>query len=295
MHSRKPARDYRRLGGRGTPIAETLTISTEFVEDVDDPLLTELDEIARAEESLLGPMGDAAEEPALDVDRPYDLELVKPRAVDLRKLCKLAGKDLPQEMESSLGLRVPVLLYHGLTPFARPGERPRGVWGLGYEVRPVDVDAATVALSPDTESTKIGEINSEVRIGLSAGGEMSVPAPVLEAANAIPGISLQGAKLEATTDQTFALAIRVEFSMVKVEAGAIGAGGARWNVYRAGQRVVGFQPFIQTVLLPKKTRTLQLAVQPWVARRGWLFGKLGSRKFIPAPTTFDVSLEGLGR
>jgi len=275
-------------------MTDAIRITTEQVEDVDDPILAELDDLFRAEEALLAPMGDSQLSETLDPDRPYDLELVKPRAIDLRKLYKLAGKEIPNEIEAALGPSTPVLLYQGVTPFTRPGEAPRGVWGLGYEVRPVDLDAATVALSPDTEVTRLGALESKVSIGLSAAGELAAPEAALAAANAIPGVALHNAQVEATTSTKLALAIRVEFSMVKVEAGPIGAGGARWNVYRVDERVVGFQPFIQTLLVPQKTKMLKLTVQPWVARRGRLFGVIGSRKFIPAPTTFEVSLEGLG-
>jgi hypothetical protein len=277
---------------RGT-MDETVVVTTEVTEDIDDPILAELDDRIRDEDALMAPMGEAEEEEQLDPHRPYDLEIVKPRALDLRELCKLARKEIPPEIGAALGPRVPVLLYHGLTPFARPGERPRGVWGLGYEVRPVDIDAATVAISPDTELTTVGALDSDVRIGLSVGGEMEVPKHALEAVNAIPGVSLHGAKIEATVDEKFALAVHLKLALVKVEAGLVGAGGARWNVYRAGDRIAGFQPFLQTALLPKNTRRLKLTAQPWVVRRGWLFGTIGVRKFIPKPSDFEISLEGL--
>jgi hypothetical protein len=285
-------------------MSETVRVTTETREDFDDPVLAELDD---AEKARLASIREAEDEEKQDTgpppmgvgilrgSRPYDLEIVKPRALDLRKLCKLAGREIPPEIGTALGPQVPVLLYHGLTPFARPGERPGGVWGLGYEVRPVDVDAATVAISPDTELTSVGAIDSDVRIGLSAGGEMAVPTPALEAMNTVPGISLHGAKIEATADQRFALAVHLRLALVKVEAGLVGAGGARWNVYRAGDRIVGFQPFLQTALLPKKTRRLKVAVQPWVVRRSWFPGKFGATRYIPPPSTFEVSLEGIDR
>jgi hypothetical protein len=275
-------------------MTDVVRVTTEAVEEVDDPVLAELDELHRAQEALLAPMGEAEPQPALDPDRPYDLEVVKPRAIDLRDLYKRAGKDLPDDLEATLGPQVPVLLYQGVTPFTRPGETPRGVWGLGYEVRLSDVDAATVALSPDTEVTRLGSLDSKVRVGISAGGALAPPEAALAVVNAIPGISLHNAELEATTSTEVALALHVEFSVVKVEAGPIGTGGARWNIYRVDQRVVGFQPLIQTILVPDKTRKLKVTVQPWVARRGMLFGLIGSRKFIPPPTDFEVSLEGLG-
>jgi hypothetical protein len=275
-------------------MTDTLRFTTERVEEVDDPVLAELDEVHRAEAEFFAPMGDADSVSEVETNQPYDLEVVHPLAIDVRKLYKRAGKPIPATIDAALGPRIPVLLYQGLTAFTRPAESPRGVWGLGYEVRTVDIDAATVSLSPDTELTRTGSLDSTVRVGVSAAGELAPPDAALSAVSAVPGISLHKAQLEVTTSTELAFAIHMDFSMVKVEAGPIGAGGARWNIYRTDERVVGFQPLIHTILVPRGTRTLKLSVQPWVSRRGIFFGLLGSRRFIPKPRAFEVSLGGLG-
>jgi hypothetical protein len=111
----------------------------------------------------------------------------------------------------------------------------------------------------------------------------------------IPGVALHEAALEITDDVNMRVAISLRLALVKVEAGPIGAGGVRWNVYRTDEAVVGFQPFVQTLTVPAGTKALELRVQPWVVRRGYFFGLVGTRKFIPGPTTFRVSVEGLAQ
>jgi hypothetical protein len=272
---------------------DPVRFTTERVEELDDPVLADLDQMHRAEEEFFAPMGEADAEPEIDPDRPYDLEVVRPLALDVRKLYSRAGKDVPAEVAAALGPTVPVLLYQGLTAFTRPGEVPRGVWGLGYEVRTIDIDAVTVSLSPDTELTRVGGVDSSVRVGISAAGELSPPNAALTAVSALPGISLHKAQLEVTTSTELALAVSIDLSVVKVEAGPIGGGGARWNIYRTNERVVGFQPLIHTLLVPRGTQALNLVVQPWVSRRGIFSGLLGSKKFVPRATSFEVSLAGL--
>src|SRR5206468_1365092 len=119
-------------------------------------------------------------------------------------------------------------------PFSRDGRPPRGVIGLGYTVTLRGVEAATVAVLPDSEFTRYASLDEDVRIGISAGGEVGIPTRVLSAANAVPGISLKGAQFEATNDSKFAVAIHLNFGLMSVVGAPVGAGGARWEMYRRG-------------------------------------------------------------
>jgi len=277
---------------------DTVRLSAGNATEIRDDLLVSLDEAVKARAALESPMGAGtaleAEPEELDPNERYDLEITKPRAVDLRKLWALAGKPAPADIQAALGPSVPILLYHGLTPFPRPGQSPGGVWGIGYQVQLADPDdAATVSLVPETEMTKVASIDQSVEIGLALGGEMAVPDSALEVVTAVPGITLHGVKVGATTDQRFALSIHLDLSLVKVLSGPVGAGGARWHLYRQEDRLDRFQPLLQTLLIPKGIDRLIMTITTWVRRRGLFFGLLGSRQWSPQPLSLEVSLEGL--
>jgi hypothetical protein len=255
--------------------------------EVEDP---RLDELNRAAISLLGPMGASDGEVQ---EEPFDLEVVKPRALDLRKLWKLAGKAVPPDVAAALGRKVPVLLYQGMTAFHKPGRRPAEVWGMGYEVRTAGDDCDTVSLAPDDRIVQVGAIDQEVEIGLSLGGELGVPEAAIQAVNTVPGVVFNGAQVKASTDQKFALAIHFKLTLRAIQAAPVGAGGAKWNVYRQTERLDGFQALMHTLLVPRGMNRLTLTIATWVRRSGGWFGLGGSREWRNAPETYQVSLEGL--
>lgn len=245
-----------------------------------------------------GPAGDVAAggpaegPPAQDEEDPYKLEVIKPRALDLRILYELAGRSVPGEIEAALGATVPVLLYHGMTAFRQPGQGGGGLRGLGYESRLKDQQGDTVSVSPDTRVKQFANLDQEIRVGIKAGGELEVPNEALQVVKLIPGVNLHGVELQVTNDTRFGLAIQFQFSIVEVQAGPIDPGGARWNLYRDAERLDRFQPLIQTLLLPDAVPSLDLEVNTWLRSRSGLFG-LGASQWNYPTQTFTVELEGL--
>ena len=227
-------------------------------------------------------------------DNPYQLGIVKPRAIDLRKLWKLSGKSVPPEIEASLGARVPVLLYHGMTPFAKPGNIPKGVWGMGYQVFMINPNNAdTVSFAPSSELLKVIDIKQSMKIGLSVGGKMQVPDAASKATSIISGVNMEKVEISGSTDQSLNLALQVNYSVVKVLAGPIGAGGVRWDIFRQDDPLEEFHPLLQTVMLPMKTEKIKLQIKTWIKRAGLFGTRIGSKQWITDPLDFEVSLEGL--
>jgi hypothetical protein len=91
----------------------------------------------------------------------------------------------------------------------------------------------------------------------------------------------------------FGLSVRYVYSLLRVQAAPVGAGGARWDLYRRGDQVYRFQPLVQTLLVPPGIEQLKLELTTWVCRRGILFGTLGVRKWQSEPVTVEVSIAGL--
>jgi hypothetical protein len=276
-------------------------LSYDRIDEVEDPHLVQLDERFGGLEAIhygaiLGEAergGRAAEPKPEDAEPPFDLEVPKPRAVDVRKFYKLVNQPVPPEIEAALGPNIPVLLYHGLTPFHRPGRQPLPVWGMGYEAELVGTDASTVSWQPDNRFVKLAGGKLEAAVGLSAAGAMETPPATLKFLKAVPGVTLQGAKLHATSDVQFSLAVQFDLMVLEVQAGAVGAGGVRWNLYQNRERLDRFQPLLHTLLVPKGTKSLKVKVQTWVRSRARWLGLIKARQWSPKPVQFEVSLEGL--
>jgi hypothetical protein len=227
-------------------------------------------------------------------EKPYQLEIVKPRAINLKKFWETTGKVIPAEIKSALGANVPILLCHGMTPFANPGQIPQGIWGMGYEVKaqsPKNID--TVSLAPTSEMFDFIKVNQAVRVGLGLGGEMKIPDKALDLAGTISGIKINQVEVSATTNQEFSLAVNVTFSVVKIIAGPVSGGGARWDLYRQDKPLEKFQPFLQTVLVPEKTKKIKLSIKTWIKQSGWFGGIFGARQCLSEPIIYEVSLDGL--
>ncbi len=61
---------------------------------------------------------------------------MKPSILDLRKLLRRTGRNVPPEVESTVvGPSLLLLVCHGVTPFHQAGAARQSVWGLGYESR----------------------------------------------------------------------------------------------------------------------------------------------------------------
>jgi hypothetical protein len=226
---------------------------------------------------------------------PFDLEVPPPYAVDLLRLCEVTGAKVPPEIRAKLGPNTAVLICHRLTPFARPGEKSHGIWGMGYAARLIgQPSATTIGLVPDSKLKSVAVAEAEVDIGVGAGGELGLPEGTAAVAGTATGGLVRDVKLSLSADAKFAfiLSLDLDVSLLEIQAGPVGAGGARWNLYRRGKRIDVMQSLAHTVVVPKGTASLKLAVATWIRESGFLGGPATQWTF--APQRFTVSLEGEG-
>ena len=221
---------------------------------------------------------------------PCEVLVAKPQAYDVHRLCSTVDSRLAKSIRAALGPNVPILLCHHMTPFYRPGVAPTGVWGTGYEVTVHDVDASTIAVFPDSGHTDIAEAKQDILVGLSVGGALKVSNDALGPLQEIPGIEIRGARVVASTDQLFRIHLASTWSVLDVQAGPVGSGGARWNIYRTTKRVDLGQTLLQTILIPKGIRELHVSVSTWIrcTRRMFVWNKPIQWTF--PKTEFRVSL-----
>jgi hypothetical protein len=220
-------------------------------------------------------------------DPPYDLQSPEPRAVDLLTLWKRVGKAPDPELLASLGPNRPILLSHGITAFHKMGRRPRAIWGMGYQATVTHGDARTLDVTPRSEHLTVGSLEQNIRLGITLDGRIEVPAMARAAIDAIPGVGLNGASIELGADERLAFTIRYEFRVLKVQAGPLAPGGARWNLYRQDQPLDDFHPLLQTLLVPRSARTLDVEVQAWAREAGFLGP---GREWTFEPRSYRVSL-----
>ena len=264
---------------------EVVRVASTGYQEIDDPIFTLLDE-------QIQPPAFRSPTPS-GLGEPFDLEVARPRAVDIRRLYGLLGQEVPPEITAALGPSSPILLCHGLTPFYKPGQCPIGVWGMGYKITLNRLGGSTVALFPDSDLIEVAKVSQKLRLGVAVGGEISMPIEGLEIVNNIPGFQLAKSMLHATTDQTYGIAIDCSFSVMKIQAGPVGNGGARWNLYRADERIDLHQPLFHSLLVPAGTESIQLTIETWIRRSQRLFRWRSPRQWLYPPIDFDVSLEGL--
>ena len=94
--------------------------------------------------------GDDGERGFASDDAPFDLGIPAPRAIDLRKLWKLAGKKPEPEIAAALGPNIPVLLSHSVTAFPTQPRPPR-VWAIRYAASIFGVSATVQDWQPRTD------------------------------------------------------------------------------------------------------------------------------------------------
>lgn len=258
-------------------------------EPVEDPVLAELVSGLPAS-AFEEEEADEAERAAGD-DSPFRLGIPEPRAIDLRTLWKQAGREPDPEIVAALGPRVPILLSHRLTAFPRAGRKPARIWGMGYETSIPGSNARTVDVAPTTELLDVVKVNQKAKVAVSLGGRLEVATGALDALNAIPGVHLDDAQLEASTKQSGSVVISFTLSVPKVISGPDKQGGANWSLYAQDRRLEGPQVLIQTLLVPAGTERLHVAVTGWVREAGFLFIH---KEWRFETETFDVPLAGLG-
>jgi hypothetical protein len=221
-------------------------------------------------------------------DQPFNLSLPAPRAIDLRRLWKLAGKEPDPTITAAIGARIPVLLSHGVTALPRPGRKPARVWGIGYKVEMFDVAANTIDVQPATDLVQVAKVGAEATVDIGFDGSLEVPQQARQALGVIPGVNLTAAKVSASVGESAKLSIAFALSVPRVISGAgDGQGGAEWNLYAQDKRLEGQQALLQTVLLPRGVKQLQLAVTGWVREAGFF----GPKEWVFEVATFNIALE----
>jgi hypothetical protein len=268
---------------------ERLTLTEKMIESIEDPILEQMDR----DESEPGAASYGDTGTPASASAPFDIEIPRPRAVPLERLYRLIGQDLPPGIAAVPEGRAAVLVHQGITAFNPPGRAPASVWGLGYEIRLLSPDADTLSIQPSTELLEVARLNQDVDLGLTVGGSLEPPPAALSLASAIPGFSLQGVRVAATTEQSFRLAIRFRFELLKIQAGPVGAGGARWNFYRQDQRLDGFQPLLHTILVPRDATSLDVSIHAWVVRAGGWFGLKKPIRWMSNEIRYQVPIEGV--
>lgn len=264
-----------------------LSPGTPIEEDVADPELVALLKNRLATRNL-APVSALSD---TDWDAPFDLRVMRPRAIDLRKLWQLIGHPEPPGITATLGPRRPILLNHVVTPFPVDGRIPGGVWGLGYEFIPHGIDASTVSVAPENEVFTLGKVGQDLNLSLDLGGRITVPRVPLEAGPGLP-VALTGAGLQASTRQSFQFALQLHITLRKVIGAAVGVGGAQWKIYRQDEPIDQSHTLLQTLLVPESTRSLHCTIKTW-ARQAGVFGtRWRSRFWTYADQTYDISLAG---
>jgi hypothetical protein len=219
-------------------------------------------------------------------EAPFDLSIPEPRAMDLRKLWKLARKKPDPQILAALGPNVPILLSHSVTAFPiGAGKLPR-VWGIRYASSLFGIDARTVSLQPTTELLDILKVGAEAELEVGLGGELGVPSGVAGVLSEMPGVTLNDAHVGVAAKESARLRIRFTVSVPKVIAGADAHGGARWQLYAQDRRLDGHQALLQTVLVPKGTRRVRVDIVSSVAAAGWF----GPRQWSFETESFELAL-----
>lgn len=255
--------------------------------EVEDPVLDQLD--------MDVPDADAAdfrEIPVRPLDDPFELEIVKPRAVSIERMYELSRKAVPPELRAALGANYPLLILHGITPFYKTDRKPSGIWGLGYRVAVDEERCATVAVFPETRRYRMFNASEQFSVGIKAGGEIGTQEiPGIQILGGIAKLDLRGVSVKATNDAEFGLSARLSVSVLEVLAAPVGAGGARWDIYRGRESIQIYQPLLQTLLAPRERKTLRFRVETWIRTPGRFFGLSKARHWDYPSQSFEVSIE----
>lgn len=253
--------------------------------DVEDESLARLS--ARMGHAFGVPDADAA---PVDRNHPFDLRVVRPRAIDVRALYAANNKPVPAMLAADAKKQRPILLSQAMTPFFPNGKAPRAIWGMGYEIAIDGGVADTESVEPGAQYYKVGQIDQKVDLGLSVGGKLGEAPPSTQPAVAPAGLLPYHAEIRASTDQSLGLSIHFELSFVEVQAGAFDAGGAKWNFYRQSQRLDKSQPLLQTILVREELDKIHVRIKTWIRTPGFLFGLGKPQQWDSGEIEYDVDL-----
>lgn len=249
---------------------------------------TQLAELMRAREALasLSPISNRGG--GDDWDAPFDLRVIRPRAIDLRRLWQLTEAPEPPTIAAAQGR--PILLNHVITPYPPDGLSPRGVWGLGYEFVALDGDMDTVSVVPNDEVLEIGRVGQDVDLGMALGGAIRVPDVPLTLVGDVLPVSLTGASIRASTNQTFQFSLKMRITLRKVIGSGVGEGGAMWKLYRQDEPLDRPHALLQTVMVPETSTSIRCLVKTWAKQAGWFGTEWGARFWPYADQQFEIRL-----
>ena len=192
-------------------------------------------------------------------DPPYDLQSPEPRAVDLLGLWKRLGRKPDPNLLASLGPTGRSSSRMGSRRFTRwgGGHGQSGAWATR---RPSSTSrhGRSTLRRPANTSRSAPSSRTSVSASPSTGGSRS--RRQRSRRGALPGVGLNGASIEVGVDERVAFAIRYEFRVLKVQAGPVAPGGARWNLYRQDRPLDDFHPLLQTLLVPRGVRGVTVEV-----------------------------------
>ncbi len=262
-----------------------LVVSAQPAGEISDPVLDELTEAAEADAELFRSMGEALAPPEQDLDRPVDLR-IDWTAVTLRPPRRRGGAAGRAQL-------IPVLIASTVTPFAQPGRRPPPIWALDYEAQLVEAGSAhTVAIFPDSETVTKASMD-KLTFGVGANGKISFPCAPLTAAmpllSLLPGLTLEAS---ASADAGFQVA-GMTFTAVKIIAGQIPGGGAKWQLYRAGEELAQAQHLFHVVMAPAGEEQLRIRATAAVTCRTWYRMKSRPMMWRAEPTVHTINREAL--
>ena len=199
----------------------------------------------------------------------FDFEIARPVAYDLEVLAPTS--EIAAAVKASASTARNVLVIHGLTPFAKPGQRPRRVAELGYETRIDHPDSQVVGFAPKSFVRQLGTVG--ISLGLTAGGILDLGAGVISGPHTqipgIAGVSVAG-KVETTgrTEANAQLSVSLNIQAVRVQSGPTASpGGVRWQLYKDRESLAVFQPLVQVVSVPRDVGELTITSQAWIRRQ----------------------------
>jgi hypothetical protein len=80
-------------------------------------------------------------------------------------------------------------------------------------------------------------------------------------------------------------------TLLEIQAGPVESGGAKWNFYRQAQRLDGFQPLLQTILVEETVTTLHVRIKTWVRSPGRFWGLGKTQEWQSDEISYDVSVD----
>jgi hypothetical protein len=175
-------------------------------------------------------------------------------------------------------------------PFPPDGQSPRSPWGLGYEFVAHDIDANTESVLPNDEVLQVAKVGQNVELGIELGGSVGIPETALEVVAAVPGVSLTGARVTASTNQKYSFALSMAITLRKVVGAPVGVGGAQWKMYRQDERLDRPHPLIQTLLVPENAKTIRCTIRTWAKQSGYFGTKIGEKFWQYDDQNFRVDL-----